>query len=534
MPRESLAAPVAEIEQDVAATKSTWGERLCRWLDRHERTSLAGVLLALFAAALLVSHVRRFWFDELFTMLVANQPTLHDFALAMPADANPPLLPFLVRGLSSILGPTELAGRLPSMLGYVAACAGVYVFVRRRMGVAAALLAPAILLSEPGMVYSFEARSYSLLLAFMVLTMVCWQRAAERERRRGLALLGMVLGIAGAMLTHHVGLVEAGLPILFGEAVRLSRRRRVDLPIAATFLVALPLLLLTLPMAHRTRQELLSYAPSYRAALSLHTLKYDWLWNASRSFFLIVDVASAVMLGLLIAAGWPVRPKQLWLQDRAERESGGPRSYEVAAAFGALLLIPVTMVLMMSTSGYYNCRYGIGSLAGLAILGCFGASKVFPARRDVLAALLAIFCILFVADVFRAVRGVRHNTLDRVNLLVHPELPLVVSDPTVFYPVWWYAPADQRDRLHYLTDREAARSSGTAVVERGLVLERDRFAAHIDPYGDFLTSHPHFLAYLPELPASSSLRQRLGHSGYRLTAVGAPEESLYEVERIRP
>ena len=57
------------------------------------RTLLGGVFVTVSLFAVLAAHWRPLWYDELFTLYVASEPTLRDVlrALLSGADTNPPL-----------------------------------------------------------------------------------------------------------------------------------------------------------------------------------------------------------------------------------------------------------------------------------------------------------------------------------------------------------------------------------------------------------------------------------------------------------
>ena len=72
--------------------------------------------------SLFLSYYRPYGFDEILAMMIASQPNLHSFASAMPADASPPLMDLLIRGMIHLFGPTNVAGRIPSIFAFAAAC----------------------------------------------------------------------------------------------------------------------------------------------------------------------------------------------------------------------------------------------------------------------------------------------------------------------------------------------------------------------------------------------------------------------------
>ncbi len=104
------------------------------WVDRWG-AALVGVLLAaLVGAAHLLGSGKPLWYDELFSVIVARQPSWHAMRGAMAGDGNPPLYPLLTKFCMALFGSSDFSVRLPSLAGFLAALVGVYVFVRRDAG----------------------------------------------------------------------------------------------------------------------------------------------------------------------------------------------------------------------------------------------------------------------------------------------------------------------------------------------------------------------------------------------------------------
>ena len=155
--RDASAKPALE----AAVTEEKPGQRTIAdfcydLLTRHEIAFVILLLVTAFVYAVLNSHRKLFWYDELFTVIVATQPTWHRFAQAMPADGNPPLGTLLTRLSIHIFGLTDFAVRLPSMLAFLTALFEIYIFVRRECGAVFGLLAMTLMLAQPAWASSFE------------------------------------------------------------------------------------------------------------------------------------------------------------------------------------------------------------------------------------------------------------------------------------------------------------------------------------------------------------------------------------------
>jgi hypothetical protein len=510
-------------------------------LARYELVFLALLLAFVFVYAAVSSLHKRLWYDELFTVIVATQPTLHKFALAMPPEGNPPINTLLTRFFIRIFGLTEFSVRLAPMLCFLAALAGIYVFVRRECGAVFGLFAVVLTLSQPAWKYSFEGRPYGLLLAFLMLALVSWQSAARAadatpQRSRILALAGMVVGIAGSILSHHIGVVEVGMPLLFGEAVRTYCRRRPDWPLLATALTVFPALAITIPMIRRTNSVAIARSPILTFPLTLRKVVNYEQW-AQQSWHTVISTGLVVVLVVVVLATWAPR---FLNRSREPYETGDPDDSAIriaphilSAAVGATLLIPITWLAMMSARGWYFCRYGIGTVAGMAILSCLLLARCGTRYRAIVVSLLAIFSLNYV-------RGFRHElhesvqtaAADKLVYRYKSNLTIVVSDPLLYPTVWWYAPADVKDRLIYIGDTRALLEGSYGLVEAGILAERSFTSAPIQDYDSFIKMQDHFLLDLGGPVETAALKDRLEQAGY-LTTLLATEgsERLFEVRR---
>lgn len=497
-----------------------WGCRLCDVLERREVLSIALILAIIFATAFAIGSHRPMWFDEVLTILIATRPNITSLMAAMPADGSPPLLHLTVRALTGVLGPTQLAARLPSMVGFTGACLALYLFVRHRCGVAVGFLALAIMVSEPGWWYAFESRPYALMLGFMMLTIVSWQRAAERQNGRGLALFGMVVGIAGATLSHQLGLLEIAFVIFIAEGWRWSETKKPDLPLCATFLIALPLLTITIPLMRHTRDQVLEVAIAARPAYTLLT-PFHWIGVARKSFRAIFGL-STLLLG--VPLGVVVLRK---LRGKHVREPGlmVMRGYEMAAGIALAALLPLTLCVMMPVNNYYECRYAIAAMAGIGILGGFGYGTTFPDRRDLIGASIGLCALLFVWNVVNDVRSRDRAVpvLSESVLGVDSDIPIMTDSCFLFYPMWWYASEPERTRLHYMFNL----ADPMEVAEKSALLERGRFPMQVEPEQSFLARYPRFIGYQP----SAGLWERLNAMGYRREHLGTPDGAFWLFER---
>ncbi len=353
---------------------STWlaalGIRIEQSIALHERVYLltALTLFALFAVyhALTVP----LWFDELFTLFISRLSSLEKMLQAIPADGQPPLQYLLTHLSLRLPGETELTLRLPELLAYMAAGPLTYRIVRRHGTAVQALFALGLLLgSYVGMEQAYTARPYGLLIAFTALTFYSWQTAALREHHRLLPLCGVAVGIAGANLSHHFGVVHTGLFLACGEIARLIQRRRPDAGMAAAIAAGLISLVFTLPLAHMSR-TVLGEAVLHSTNFWAKPMPIHLLW-----YLVMFSLPLLCLVSIFTFLPWAKRPGD-W------QTSSPPAvpAYEWAATCALCLLLPVLIMLTRLQTGYFQPKYAISTSLGLALLAGWGLPRLSRPR----------------------------------------------------------------------------------------------------------------------------------------------------------
>jgi len=512
----------------IGAPAARWGTPLAAWAARHEAWCLAATLT--FIAAKLVNAAHRpFWYDELFTFYISRLPRLGQLFEAIPADGNPPLSYLLVRYSLRAFGENELAARLPSILGFLMALLAIYTFIRRRGGAVPGLLGIACLTTSMMADYGSEARPYALLLGFTGVAMVCWQAAGDSRRFRLVPLTGLALGIAGAIASHHYGVLHVGIPLLCGEAVRLIRRRRLDWPVYVACAAGLSALALTLPFARRTQGNMLRYVsdsasfwarPHLRSLLSYYYMANPWLVPG----FLLLLCLTWAGCGPGDESGPANRGKHVFPE------------HEIAAALGLALLTPVIVGVSWLSTGYYIARYAIGTAMGIALL--MGMAAARRGRNPSHGHSAAALCLaaLVVVNAGSAAIGFVFPTVTAPVAAADPppgslletipgQEPIVLASALDYMPTWWYASPQLRQRLHYLADLSFAVRQADFLPEYSLVTNQQFIPSKPDDYRSFLSLHRAFLLY-------SSGTQRLEWNQTRLLSEGWALQTIYKAGKV--
>jgi len=332
------------------------GESLARLLETHAWLPLGGCCAVLIWLSLRASAARPFWFDELLTFHTARLP---DFAalwlaLSRAADIQPPLFYVTTAAAQKLFGSSEVATRLPALAGYLLMTVCLYLFVRRRTNVlfgCVAALFPAV---TEAFRYSYEARPYGLLLGFSALALLCWQRAisAGTAGHRKFALAGLWLSVSLAVSFHYYAVLVL-IPIAIGEAVRVLRRRALDIPIAVA--------------AGLGGLVVVVYLPLIRAGVAVHS-GHPWNTVTPRLIFDAFQFAlgpAAVPLAFSFVALYPLH----WLDRVAEpsAEGTGLTADETGACLGFVLLPAFGYLVGRAFTHMLAERYVISLVVGFAV-----------------------------------------------------------------------------------------------------------------------------------------------------------------------
>ncbi len=458
-------------------------------LDRKEIRwlLLAVVSLAYLVGAAVVAIRQPLWNDELYTLLIADSPTMSDVwsALATGADQVPPPFQIVTRVSLALFGINRFALRVPEILGFWLMAICLYRFVSRRVGGIYGIVTMSFPLITGAYDYAHEGRAYALVLGFGALALLSWQ-AAEDESRRRASLVGLAASVAAAVCSHYYAVLLT-IPLGIAEGARWLAQRRLRLGVPVALAVGLSPLVLFLPLIAAAR----SYSVHFWAtpALNLVPIFYYWiLVPASPALWAILALAAAYSLPQVAAWDPPWRPTNDGL---------GPTELVAALAFAILPLIAV--LVGFAFTGVFTLRYALPAIIGVSILAGAGLHHAFDGRRGGGLLLVVLFLGWFLALEGRALNAASDTTRRDVEcerLLAGAEgsLPIAVADPHTFLKLASQLPADLRARVVYLADPGAAqRHLGYDTVDRGLVDLESWFGVNVEPFRPFIEKTPRFL-----------------------------------------
>jgi len=194
--------------------------------SKMARFAPAGLVLAGLAARLISAHSKFLNADEAMHYLYSLQPSFAATYQASLRTTHPPLLIILLH-YWGMISSTEFFLRIPSALGGTAAGWFLYLWLRRIRDNTTALIALALLLFSPALIYtSAEIRQYALLLAFVSATLYFFDCALLEDTPA--AMLGSIIALYLALSTHYCALIFALCAGIYGIARMVSVRPRAS------------------------------------------------------------------------------------------------------------------------------------------------------------------------------------------------------------------------------------------------------------------------------------------------------------------
>jgi hypothetical protein len=431
--------------------------------------------------------------DELFTLNIARLPTISDVwsALLTGAEQLPPFFYVLTRASLSLFGESNIALRLPSILGFWVMSLCLFWFVSKRSTSLYGLAAILFVLTTGAYYYAFEARPYALVLGFSGLALICWQSLAE-GKRRALSLIGLALTLAAAVACHYYAVLVL-IPFACGEAARTLARRRADIPAWAALAASLAPLLIFLPLIKSAR----AYSKTFWAQPS-------WGDIPGFYYFMLMSAALPIAAILILVALYSTIFSERGPETGCEINDApgfGLLPHEVAAVVGFLAIPFVAVTMAMLVTGAFTDRYALAAVLGLGVLMPFSFHPLLRGREVLM--ILLVLCLaagfvrragMTLQDSAKRVQS-REGTVRMLQAEPEKDLPIVCSDPHAFLVLSHYAPPDIRSRLIYLADPEASlRYLGHNSIEQGMFdLLKPRFRLNVQTYRPFLASGKPFL-----------------------------------------
>jgi hypothetical protein len=321
--------------------------------------------------------IKLLWADEFITFYIAklnNARAIWD-ALSLGADPNPPGSHLLVMWSMRLFGDSALAVRVPAILASFLGIVCLFLFLKKRVPVIYAAAGACFFMSTAAFNYSYESRSYALMLGFAMLSLVMWQSSVE-GRHPYWSSVGLALALAAGLSSNYFT-VLAFFPIAAGELVRTLDRRKIDLRIWIALAIG------SLPM--------LVYMPLINHAVAIFA---PHAWNKPTPDFLSESYTEMVEIILWPALAILAAGIVTWIYQRKTRGYARPGAlprHEMVAVLVNMAYPFIAYAIALARAGMVSPRFVIPLCYGFAIATIVVWYRLFP-RHNLAAVFLLVLC----------------------------------------------------------------------------------------------------------------------------------------------
>lgn len=461
--------------------------RASKWIDKVNDPAVALLLLSgiYLSVALAMSCIKLLWLDELITFHVAKLGGLHAIwsALAQGVDPNPPLTDLLVSGAMHVFGTSAVAVRVPAMLAGWVTIAATYFFVRARVPALFAATAALFFMCTASFDYTFESRSYALVLAFSALSLVTWRAALERPDKLWYSAALAVVLAAG--LSSNYFAVLAFFPVAGGQLWYDVRHRQITWRVWIALAAGASVLLLYLPLINSAIAVFSPYA--------WNKVRFD---TVSDTYTEMVETILWPALALLTAfAGW------CWAEYSTRKWRLAMPGHELLAVL-TLMAYPFIGYAVAEVRGnMLSPRFLLPVCLGFGMAIALVCYEMFHrSPRVSLGVLLLLVCWFFAREGVVARRYYDQRlALGRIIQTLPAGGDILVSDSLLVLPLEHYAPRDLASRLIFPVDFPAIRKYKTEdSPEQNLWAGRRVFPVRIMPLSAVLENNPGYIIAAPE------------------------------------
>lgn len=426
------------------------GRKLDAEIRRHEYWVVAGALTVVTLIAALIAWRLPFDVDEYLvqrTVLTGSPTAIWHVLKTAPLSVDPPLFHFLTYYFLRFFGQAEFVLRMPSVLAYTLMTFLLYRFIRRYADVYTGLTLIVLCLLCGAFPYAYDARPYALWLAASSMALCCWASVVEEGPKRGLALLGLFLGIASAIGSHWFGFMVLA-PIVVGELARTWQRRRAD---AGCWAV--------LSAAAATGA---AYLPLVKAAAEYKALPWKGvaLGDISASFQLVLEPCMVPLMLLVVIV---MLARSIVRVTAADSEPATSIPAPVVICLVTFALIPfLVFVVGKLVTHAFQPRYALLCAIGLLVLVALGIRDAVSRRRlwmALAASMLSGYAFLIQYHTIRGLPsgGDTKAFADASAFSAEPSLPIVPAIAGLFLRMQSHAPASLRERCVFLDDPDMVR-----------------------------------------------------------------------------
>jgi hypothetical protein len=445
---------------------------------------------------------RILWYDELLTLTIAGQPTLHDLwtAVKTGVDSAPPLFYLVERAALGLTSNKQVALRLPSIFAFPCTLICLFVYARKRNGELLACLCALLFLSTSLYhTYLIEARAYSMVIACIAFALLCYQRIPAPHWT---ALFAASLVLAGSL---HYYAIFAMIPFWVAEGLVFAETKKFRWPTWIALTCGMLPLTFFWPLLMKIKtnygSNLLFARPSFSAVRGYYA-----------TLFLLKENAVGITLAILAVAGivWScLSPRKSNPKGQGPEGEGRQGAPEAGLLLSFVALPFITFVLINAVHGLLLARYVMAATIGLA-LGITMAVSI-AGRKAAMFFAVFVFCLVAIREssfwlhpefdpfipYFSATSaGELQGMREFIQSAGHTDLPVAISDSLLYSQFVYYLEPSWTNRLVYLTDEQRelryARSDSSS---KNITFFAKLFPLQVRDYSQFTANHAEFLFY---------------------------------------
>jgi mannosyltransferase len=344
---------------------------------RITKYGIALLAMILLGLVLRVYHLaaQSFWWDEAFSATVATQALPRIVSQSSAYDVHPPLYYILLHYWVVVFGTSDFAIRSLSVIFGVSAIPMIYVLGRRlfdeEVGIVSALI---LAILSYNIVYSQEARMYSLMALLALLSMYFFVRFLEKSTV--LISFGYVLATTLLVYSHVLGvLMLIAQNVYLVTVLLLSKKRTFRLLnwiILEAIVIALfsPWIPIVVSSAHRAVKPLLqvnTFTQTFTAYSGRSELLWLFVMLTALSFFTFAKIRGP--------ANWKEPAKALESYSWEVRIANLKNLYLLAVWLLTFNIIPY-VVSHLSNYHIYLSKYVIAAAAALYVIVAKGIQNI--------------------------------------------------------------------------------------------------------------------------------------------------------------
>lgn len=408
-------------------------------INQNSGRVLFGVAVFYLILVVPLAMIKLLWADEFITYYIARLNSVRAVwaALGRGVDPNPPGIHVLVMWSMRLFGDSALAVRIPAMLACLLGVVCLFLFLRRRVPVIYAAAGACFFMATAAINYAYESRSYALILAFSMLSMLMWQESIEGKHQR-LASVMLAVALAAGISSNYFA-VLAFFPIAAGELLRDWKRRKIEWRVwIALALGGLPFLIF-LPLINHAITQFAPHA-----------------WNRTTADVIPDSYTEMVevILGPALAIFALGTGHYFYARKKGRAKPAILPRHEFVAVFLMLAYPMLGYVLAVARAGMMSPRFVLPVCWGFAIASVVICYRVFANNAIAGGLLLVLFFSWALArDGFCAYDYVAQRyAFERVLHDIPPANTLVVADSLLVQPLYHYSPPDVAARMVFPID----------------------------------------------------------------------------------